>query len=249
MQLWQHATCALCVCAALGLSGCAHQSEQTSATQSDPWETVNRATFAFNAQVDTYVIGPVAKSYEWLLPQGVRDGVHNVYTNLGEPANALNNALQGKGEDSLASVFRLLINTTLGLGGVFDVAGSAAGQAVRSEDFGQTLGVWGVPSGPYLVLPLLGPSSVRDATGSAVGYFTEPMTYAETGAVGWGMWGLWGIDQRVRMGPAIDLLVKAPDPYVMAREAYLSTRNNAVWDGNPPFEFPEDEFEDESSEQ
>ena len=237
--------CGLVAATALVLSGCAQIPDNSGSNPADPWETMNRHTFEFNQRVDSYVIRPVAKAYETVLPQSVRESVHNVFVNLDEPANILNNGLQGKGEDALASLFRLMINTTLGVGGLFDVAGSVAGEPVRDEDFGQTLAVWGVPAGPYFVIPFMGPSSVRDAGGMGMGFFAEPMTYVETGWVGWGMWGVLAVDIRARMLPATDLLVSAPDPYVMAREGYLATRNNAVWDGNPPFEFPKDEFEDE----
>lgn len=237
------------VCAsALLLGGCAQIPENSGSDPSDPWETMNRHTFAFNDTVDTYVVRPVAKGYETVVPQFARDRITNVFVNLGEPANMLNNTLQGKGEGALVSLFRFLINTTLGVGGMFDVAGTAGGQSVRSEDFGQTLAVWGVPNGPYFVIPFLGPSTVRDTAGLGVGYFTEPQTYFDDSWVKWSMWGLYGVNTRANLLPATDLLKDAVDPYLMAREGYLATRNNAVWDGNPPFEFPKDEFEDEDSE-
>ncbi|MDO4936795.1 MAG: VacJ family lipoprotein [Sutterellaceae bacterium] len=235
---------ALCV-SALMLGGCAQIPEGSGSDPSDPWETMNRHTFAFNNTVDTYVLRPVAKGYEAVMPQFARDRISNIYVNLGEPSNVMNNALQGKGEGALVSLFRFLINTTLGVGGMFDVAGTAGGQPVRNEDFGQTLAVWGVPSGPYFVIPFLGPSTVRDTAGLGVDYLSQPQTYTDGGWIEWGMWGLYGLDTRARLIPATDLLKDAVDPYVMAREGFLSMRNNAVWDGNPPFEFPKDEFEDE----
>ncbi len=238
----------LAVTASLMLAGCVSVPEGAGSDPKDPWESLNRNTFAFNRKLDTYVVRPIAKGYEYVVPGMVRDRIGNVYTNLGEPKNLLNNALQGKPEGALVSLFRFMINSTLGLGGMFDVAGSAANQPVCEEDFGQTLGVWGVHDGPYFVIPFVGPSSVRDTVGLGVGYFSWPMTYADAGYVEWGMWGLFAVDLRYRMLPATDLLEGAVDPYIMAREAYLGSRRNAVYDGNPPVEFTDDEFEDEEEE-
>ena len=236
---------ALALAAVASLAGCVSVPDNAGQDPSDPWETMNRNTFAFNQKLDTYVYRPVAKGYEYVVPEYARERIGNIYVNLNEPANAINNALQGKGEGALASLFRLMINSTLGLGGLFDVAGTAANQPERAEDFGQTLAVWGVGNGPYFVIPFVGPSTVRDSAGLVVGYFSEPMTYADNDWLNWGMWGLKVVDYRERMLPATDLLDGAVDPYLMAREAYLSARNNAVYDGNPPLEFLEDEFEDE----
>lgn len=248
LSLRQMALSAVCT-AALLTAGCAQIPENSGSDPRDPWETMNRHTTEFNQTVDTYVVRPVAKGYERVMPQFARDRIHNFYMNLDEPANLMNNALQGKGEGALVSLFRFMINTTLGLGGMFDVAGSVGNQPVRDEDFGQTLAVWGVPTGPYFVIPFLGPSSVRDAAGMGVGYFSEPQTYTDGGWIEWGIWGAVGIDTRARLLPATDVLRDAVDPYVMAREGYFSMRNNAVWDGNPPFEFPKDEFDEDDAAQ
>ncbi len=232
--------------AAAALSGCVSVPDNAGEDPSDPWEKLNRNTFAFNQKMDTYVLRPIAKGYEFVVPEYVRSRIGNIYVNLGEPSNAINNALQGKGESALVSLFRLMINTTLGLGGMYDVAGAAANQPVRKEDFGQTLAVWGVGSGPYFVIPFLGPSTVRDTGSLAVDYVTAPQTWLDGGWVEWGAWGVLAVDYRLRMMPATDLLKGAIDPYLMAREAYLGNRRNAIYDGNPPLEdFPEDEFEDE----
>ena len=238
-------TLAAGVAAALLLAGCAQVPEGAGSDPKDPWEKFNRSSFAFNQKIDSYVLRPIAKGYQWAVPEAMRDSIGNVFGNLSEPANILNNSLQGKGEGALVSLFRLMINSTLGVGGLFDVAGTAANQPERAEDFGQTLAVWGVGNGPYFVIPFVGPSTLRDSAGLIVGYFSEPMTYADNDWVEWGMWGLKVLDYRERMLPATDLLEGAVDPYLMAREAYLSARNNAVYDGNPPLEFLEDEFEDE----
>lgn len=228
------------------LAGCAGTKSPDPA---DPWESMNRATFTFNAAVDEFVTRPIAKGYIAVTPQPVRESVHNAFNNLGEPKNALNNALQGKGERTLRSVFRLLINTTLGLGGLFDVAGHFGGVAPAEEDFGQTLRVWGVPQGPYVVLPFLGPSTVTDATGAGVGVFTTPLYYWQNDpAAKYSVSAVNVLDMRATVMPQTDMLRDAIDPYAMARQAYLSMRRSAAYDGNPPLELTADEFEDEEEE-
>ncbi|KAA0697027.1 VacJ family lipoprotein [Halopseudomonas laoshanensis] len=127
----------------------------------DPWEPVNRVIFRFNDTLDTYTLKPIAKTYDRFMPQPLDDGISNVFGNLGEPRNLVNNTLQGKFRDAGVDMARFLLNTTVGVVGVFDVA-TRMGLQRNDEDFGQTLGAWGVSSGPYVVLPLLGPSTVRD---------------------------------------------------------------------------------------
>ena len=240
-----HALTVIACLATLFVTGCTSVPPDAGSMPSDPWEKLNRQTYAFNQTVDSYVLEPVARGYTKIVPEPAREGVGNFFGNLREPRNVLNNSLQGKGEGALVSVFRFLINTSFGLGGIFDVAGEVGGQPERPEDFGQTLAVGGTPNGPYFVVPCLGPSTVRDAGGLAVDWGTSPVTYLENDLVSWGMWGLDGVDFRAKMLPATDLLKSAVDPYIMAREGYLSTRRNAVYDGNPPLDLTVDEFEDE----
>lgn len=133
----------------------------------DPWEPVNRVVFRFNDTLDTYALKPVAKGYDRVMPQFLNDGITNVFSNLGEPKNLVNNVLQGKIGDAGIDLARFLMNTTVGVVGVFDVA-TRMGLQRNDEDFGQTLGAWGVESGPYVVLPLLGPSTLRDGSAFAV---------------------------------------------------------------------------------
>lgn len=133
----------------------------------DPWEPVNRVVFRFNDTLDTYALKPVAKGYDKIMPQPLNDGVSNVFNNVGEPKNFLNNTLQGKFHDAGVDLARFLLNSTVGVVGVFDVA-TRMGLSRNREDFGQTLGAWGVESGPFVMLPLFGPSSVRDAGALAV---------------------------------------------------------------------------------
>ncbi len=137
------------------LAGCAGPNPR------DPYESYNRAMFNFNDTVDTYALKPVATAYKNVTPSFVQTGVNNFFGNLSDAWSAVNNLLQGKGQDGMSDVARFALNSTLGIVGLFDIA-SEAGLPKHKEDFGQTLGVWGVESGPYLVLPLLGPSTVRD---------------------------------------------------------------------------------------
>lgn len=132
----------------------------------DPWEPVNRVVFRFNDTLDTYALKPVAKGYDRIMPQFLNDGVSNVFNNLGEPKNLINNVLQGKLGDAGVDLARFLMNTTVGVVGIFDVA-TRMGLQRNDEDFGQTLGAWGVQSGPYVVLPLFGPSTLRDGSAFA----------------------------------------------------------------------------------
>lgn len=218
-----------------GLTGCASTVDpnMSAVDTKDPFEPFNRDMFVFNQKLDKAVVKPVAELYG-KLPEPVLTGVNNVFVNLDEPANTINNVLQGKVEDGLVSVFRFLINTTLGVGGVVDVAGKYANQTVRDEDFEQTLAVWGVPSGPYLVLPFLGPMTVRHGVGYGLGYFSEPQTYFDAGLAEWGAWGLYLVDQRYQMSQPIEMLDTALDPYVMMRQGYIDARLDKIYDGNPP---------------
>ena len=143
------------------------------AAEEDPWEGVNRAVFRFNDTVDTYTLKPLAKGYQKVTPEFVEDGIGNVFSNLGDVIVLTNDLLQGKVRDAGIDTSRILFNTTFGVLGFFDVA-TRMGLHKNDEDFGQTLGAWGVDSGPYVVLPLLGPSTVRDAIGRVPDAFLEP---------------------------------------------------------------------------
>ena len=149
--------------AAVLLAGCAQVPPNAGENPSDPYERVNRNIYAFNDSIDRAVFRPVAETYVEWTPEWVRTRVSNVVDNLGDPGNAVNNTLQGKVDRGIESLMRFLVNSTFGIAGIFDVA-DEIGLKRHSEDFGQTLGVWGVGSGSYLVLPILGPSSTRDWT-------------------------------------------------------------------------------------
>ncbi len=218
------------------------------ASDDDPLEPVNRVVFTVNDTVDTVVLRPMAKVYQAVMPEFAERGVRNFFSNLGEVRNAVHNTLQGKLDGTARSTGRFLINTTVGIGGLFDVASKIGIDAAR-EDLGQTLGVWGLNSGPYLVLPILGPSSLRDGVGVVVDPFMSPLTYApldvpERLAVGLTS----GLQTRADLLSAEGLL--NGDKYTLYRQAYLSKREYDVNDGlilNDEFidDDPVEMFEDE----
>ena len=242
----------LAITLTLALAGCAVVPSNAGDNPKDPLESINRQTHVLNMTLDEYVLHPVAQSYVDYVPEPIRDSVHNAYANLREPRNAINNLLQGKVSDSAVSVARFLINSTIGIVGLFDVAGHMNLERAP-EDFGQTLGAWGVPAGPYIVWPLLGPSTVRDTVGYPFDVAAEPTTYlywGESDLIPYSLaqGALYVVDTRAGLLATDAMLATAVDPYVAVREAYLQNREFEVWDGNPPIVFPADEFEDEDNE-
>lgn len=194
----------------------------------DPLEGFNRAMFSFNDTVDAAVVKPVAEAYRAATPGFVQAGIGNFFSNIGDVWNAVNNLLQGRVNDSATDVMRFAVNTTIGLGGLIDI-GSAAGMPKHNEDFGQTLGRWGVKSGPYLVLPVFGPSTVRDAFAMPVDmrgdlwYYKRPMYIKNIGSV------VRLVDKRASVLDAGSLLEEAAlDKYVFFRDAYLQRRAGQV---------------------
>ena len=238
-----------CSCIAMLLtSGCANVPAGAGENPADPWERMNRNTTAFNDTVDQYFLEPVARGYRAITPEPARESIANVFTNLGEPRNFVNNALQGNVHGAMSSLYRFIVNSIFGLGGLFDVAGKVAGVPEERTGFGTTLGRWGVPSGPYLVLPFFGPSSVRDAPGLLVDQAAHPVTYVDNSWNRWGATGVRFVSLRTELLPMTDTLRGAVDPYVMVREAYFGNRRMTLGkeDENP---FAVDEFEDEDQEQ
>jgi phospholipid-binding lipoprotein MlaA len=207
----------------------------------DPFERVNRATFGFNEAVDRSIGKPVARGYRRFVPGVVRTGIRNFFSNLEMPGVALNDLLQGKLEPAAHDVGRFMLNATLGLGGFFDPA-SAAGLDRNDEDFGQTLGTWGLPVGAYLVVPIFGPSSLRDGIGSVADEYTDPSSYIEKDSLRYGLEVPKQIDRRARLLDAESVLGGAYDRYVLLRSAYLQRREYLVADGEVPED--EDEFLD-----
>lgn len=223
------------------LAACAHRPSYDPA---DPLEPVNRGIYAFNNTADKYVLRPVAKGYETVVPGFARSGINNFFGNLFYPVTIVNQFLQGKLEDGTADIGRFLINTTLGVGGFFDVA-ARLGLPAHGEDFGQTFGRWGVGEGWYLMLPFLGPSTNRDLVGRIVGGPFSPLYYADDAALVWGFTVLDAVATRAQLLKADQLLKDQLDPYVFIRSSYLQQRWSAQHDGNPPAEDSGlDDFED-----
>jgi phospholipid-binding lipoprotein MlaA len=217
--------------AALTLSGCA---TGPNADPRDPLEPFNRGMYRFNDTVDRAVVKPVATVYRDVLPSPVRTGVTNFFANLQDAWSVVNNTLQFKGEEAGNSLVRFGVNTFLGLGGVLDIASEMQIER-HTEDFGQTLGHWGVGAGPYLVLPLLGPSTVRDtaalpvdAQGNLVSGLNDVSTRNSLTALSL-------LNRRARLLDATGILDQvALDPYTFTRDAFLQRRQNDVYDGDPP---------------
>lgn len=233
----RRALLALMTLLALGLSGCASMPEGALA-RGDPWERMNRQVFSFNEAVDEAAIKPAALVYQNLVPAVVRTGVNNVFANMGDAWTTANLLLQAKPKQALDMGFRTLVNSVFGLVGVFDVADELGLERFASEDFGQTLGYWGLKSGPYLVLPLLGPSTLRDTTAML-------LDVKDSGAsVLWkeprdrnGATVLQLLNTRVKLlnaGRVLDDI--ALDKYVLLRDAFLARRRSLIYDGEPPDE-------------
>lgn len=234
---------------ACSLAACAVVPPNSGESPVDPWETINRQTYAFNMKVDELILRPLAINYSEHVPIPIQSSVRSFFQNLGEPSNTINNFLQGKVGAGCVSFARFLINSTVGVIGFFDVA-SHMNLSHTPEDFGETLGVWGVPQGPYVVWPLLGFSTVRDSVGLAFSTATNPMTYMFMGDtdypwVPWTASAIYPITVRADLLSSDAVIQTALDPYVAVRDAYLQHRLSLVWDGNPPIELPVDEFEDE----
>ncbi len=229
MRLIRAARAAVGMTLSAWLAGCAANPAQLTHSPKDPYERFNRGTHRFNDVLDRSVAKPVAKGYRAITPQAVRTGIGNFTANLEMPGTMLNDMLQGKLRAAASDMGRFLLNTTMGIGGFFDVA-SKAGIDHNEEDFGQTLGAWGVPSGPYLVLPLLGPSNIRDAPSRVVDSFTNPSTYTNP-EVHWSYWVVDKIHKRYELLPLDPTLQKAFDPYAFIRDAYLQNRAYKVSDG------------------
>jgi len=223
------------------LTGCASTDEFSDSR--DPWEGFNRGVYSFNETVDEALIKPLAKGYKAIVPVPVDRGITNFFSNLGDIGSAINNVLQFKLSRAGSDLGRVVFNTTLGLLGFFDVA-TNMNLPRYNEDFGQTLGVWGSSPGPYIVLPLMGPSSGRDAIGMVFDWFTDPVSYIEDDTVRVGLRALWTVDRRADLLSASKLVEQAAlDPYEFVRNAYLQKRRHEVYDGNPPPDTYDDQLD------
>lgn len=216
------------------LVGCA-STQEIQGDDTDSLESYNRAMFAFNDAVDKAVFKPVAKVYRRILPELVTTSVGNFFSNLNDVVVLVNSLLQFKLHQAAMNSSRIVFNTTFGVAGLFDVA-TRMELPKHREDFGQTLGYWGFGEGPYLVLPFLGPSTMRDSVGLIGDFFTNPITWAsDSDAVAWSLWGLDLVNRRselLRIERA--LADEQIDPYSFQRGAYLQQRRNLIYDGNPP---------------
>lgn len=219
-------------------------------SENDAWEPMNRTLYKVNTVIDNATTKPLAKGYRKVVPGPVRTGVTNVYTNLTTPRSALNNFLQGKPKRGFSEVGRFLINSSFGLAGIFDVA-TASGMDEYREDFGQTAAVWGVPNGPYVMLPLLGPRTLRDAVTLPLDIASDPVIYIEHASARDPAIVLGIIDLRYRLLAADKFLQDSKDRYLTTRESYLQNREYQIYDGNPPEddEFYDEFFDEEEDEQ
>ena len=210
----------------------------------DPLEPLNRSLYAINDAVDRVTLKPIARGYKAVVPEFARRGVTNFSRNLFTPRSAVNNFLQGKPGPGFSELGRFIINTTLGIGGLIDIA-TAQGMPVYDEDFGQTLAVWGIPEGPYLFIPILGPNTLLDAASIPIDIASDPLYHYDNSSVRDKVYVLRVIDLRMRLLTAETLLEDSKDPYLTLRESYLQNRRFQVYDGSPPSTDEEDDLFEE----
>ena len=211
----------------------------------DPWEGFNRRVYAFNDFCDRWLLKPVAKGYKRVVPVPVRRGVGNVFSNLNTPATAINQFLQGKPGAGFSDSGRFLVNTTVGVAGLFDVA-SRMGFPKHQEDFGQTFGRWGAGSGNHIVLPFQGSSTVRDALAMVLDSALSPFRFISPAEARYGTAALYFTDIRVSLLAAESLMTESGDAYLFQRDAFLQRREYLVQDGEVETEDPflSDEWEE-----
>lgn len=235
------------VCLAWALSACATSGSRVENSVNDPYEEWNRSVFAFNKKVDRNFLDPVTNGYVAITPEPVQDGVSNVVVNLRQPLVFVNALLQGNFVSAGDTLVRFLVNSTIGIGGLFDVA-SDADVPRHSEDFGQTLGVWGVKAGPHIELPFFGPSNGRDAFGLAVSIFADPATLVINNELGFAavvtVVAIDALDTRRLLDRTIDQLYLEKDPYAFSRSAYRQARRFAICNGRCPIDAEDDDLFD-----
>lgn len=213
----------------------------------DPWQGFNRAIFTFNDVVDRWTLKPLAKAYKFVMPDPLEVGVSNIFSNVMEVPNTLNGVLQGDFKGAAHDTGRLLVNSTLGIGGLLDVAKHMNLPADDPEDFGQTLAVWGAGQGPYLVLPLLGPSTLRDGLGKPVDFYTNPTSYIDHVPT----------ENSVRLVSLLDIRADllelekniTGDRYVFVRDVYLQRRDFLINNGDVADDFGTEDFSEEDFEE
>jgi len=215
-------------------SGCV-TTAQTNGNR-DPLEKINRPIHNLNHALDTAFLSPVVKVYVKVLPKLIRSGVSNVSSNLGEPNVIINNILQGKLNIAMNDAVRFIVNSTIGLGGIFDL-GTQMGLEKHHEDYGQTFALWGFGEGPYLVLPLTGPTTLRDIPGSFLSSFTNPIFYINDDAIRFAIGSLGTLNTRANnIDNVKNVDESAVDRYIFVREAFRNNRTFNIYDGNPPLE-------------
>lgn len=223
---------------ALLVSGCA---SNPNGNPKDPFESYNRKAFAFNQALDKNVLKPVAQGYNAALPKPVKTILHNFFSNLDDVTVTLNDLLQLKFKQAASDGFRVVFNTTFGIFGLINVTDRLE---KHNEDFGQTLGYWGVGNGPYLMLPFFGPSTVRDGVGLAADGYTGVITNIQDVPTRNSLYATSKVDQRASLLEQEKTLDEVSDQYTFIRDFYLSHRENLVYDGNPPREKYIDEEDD-----
>lgn len=217
--------------------------EPLTQSERDPWEGFNRKVFVFNDAIDSTVVKPVSKTFRKYVPKPVRSGVRNFFDNLQDVPNLINHVLQADAPDAFVTGGRLILNTTIGIGGLFDVA-TKVGLDRRETDAGLTLARWGVDSGPYLMMPFFGPSTARDGVGQGIDFFSiYPVSEVNDPATRWSLYGLEFTGRRADLLDAEELITG--DRYVFLREAYLQNRHYLVTGELPEDDFGDDDFGDE----
>jgi len=228
------------------LSACATTSPNSTDEEYDPWEKMNRATYKFNKAIDKAIYNPVTKTYRAVVPEVPRQGVSNVVRNLREPWILVNDILQLKFKRAARTLSRFVINSSIGMGGLFKVS-EKMDIPYHSEDLGQTMATWGVGDGPYFIIPFIGPSSTRDTTGFAAFIFADPVTIgiSKTNIKGLNLTrtGVDALDARSRAHDLINSVYDDPDGYELMRSSYRQKRIFDIHDGNPP-EADADIFDD-----
>jgi phospholipid-binding lipoprotein MlaA len=195
----------------------------------DPLEPANRAVYEFNVYADRYMLKPVAQGYDYIMPKPVKTSVTNVLSNLNMPVVFVNSVLQGNPENAFSALWSFILNTTLGVLGIFDFAGENTDLRVHSEDFGQTLGYWGVGEGPYLVVPLMGPSNIRDTGAMVVDFYSDPYNQIKDDRYVIARLGVQALDSRYRLLDTIDKINNSSlDPYAAFRSAYQQRRDAQI---------------------
>ncbi|MFZ1623786.1 MAG: VacJ family lipoprotein [Gammaproteobacteria bacterium] len=233
MNAWVKSRLALLAVTLIISSGCASTKAAENQQAYDPIEPFNRAMYKVNDIGDRYLLRPVAVGYERGLPPQMRSGFQNFFSNLKYPITIVNDFLQGKFRNGGRDTGRFVLNTTVGLFGFFDPA-TRIGLKENGEDFGQTLGKWGVGEGPYIVLPLFGPRTVRSLAGDVADSPLTPLINLNNGDGAWALWGVYQVDKRSRFLEVDGQVYEAYDPYLFVRDAYLQNRRYRMHDGDIP---------------